>query len=115
MHRIQQMGDVLLVKQLFTYLIQQPREKVNSSELPTLDSESLVLVIQELLFTNSQVTKPCLDALLKIMLDTDTHGSRLTGLLCELALRLCIDNQLTVLKVSGKEAVQLFLSCQDRI
>lgn len=104
-YKVQEFGDRLLVKQLFSYLVNQPVSSVNTLDLPILDAESLQEVSQEL-FSLGQVTKTCLDAMVKLMLDSDRYGAALKPRLCEIVLKICEDDALQILKLEAKSGSQ---------
>lgn len=67
--RIEEAEDWLLMKPLFEYMLLQPHEYLQISDLPVLGLASFEEVCQDLLFSEKQISRTCLERMTKLMMD----------------------------------------------
>lgn len=135
MKKIEQCGDLYLIKHLFTYLIGQPREYIQLDDLPRVDYDTFMDLCRQI-FGQSEISKSSIDTLIKLMserdrfvnpqapdhLKSDIRG-QVKQRLCEIVLRLCQDNMLKLVKqVAGssssdnkKQSEVIHLTCAEKI
>ena len=67
-------------------------------DLPQLDIETFDQVCKDIIFNEKKITKSSLDAIFKLMLDEKKYGHGMKKRVCELALKLCTENDLMIFK-----------------
>ena len=67
-------------------------------DLPHLDIETFDQVCRDIIFIEKKITKSSLDAVFKLMLDDKKYGSNMRKRVCELAMKLCTENDLVIIK-----------------
>ena len=89
----------------------QPKEYVNSMELPVLDDPSFIQICDEIL-SQEEISKDCLDTLLKLMHKRPNEEVR--EMIFATILRVC--NDLRIVKFSKtQETEKQNLTCQEKI
>ena len=66
--------------------------------MPQLDIETFDQVCKDIIFNEKKITKSSLDAIFKLMLDEKKYGHGMKKRVCELALKLCTENDLMIFK-----------------
>ena len=135
--KIEQFGDQKLTKVLFEQLIGCQRDYICLDDLPKLDYESFIDICRHV-FSQKEILKVSIDTLIKIMTNKDMFVRQGTTefkkaeirndilrRLCEFILRICLDNEITVVKSVDpsedknkkdvKETQVILLSCQEKI
>lgn len=80
---------------LFLMIIEDASPNHQLSQLPKLNGSCFGKVCDELM-QKSKFSMTCLDFVSKLCLDEDRYGTSMRGRLCELAMKLCSENNLKV-------------------
>jgi hypothetical protein len=84
-------------------MINQPSPQLTVSHLPKLDLECFDKVCEDLILNQNTFSKSCLDLVVQLMLDEKVYGSRMIPRLCDLAIKLCVENNIEIIELKEKK------------
>ena len=101
-------------------VIEDAGPNVSLSQLPKLDGRCFDQVCIDLLQRN-KFSVTCLEIVTKLCLDENKYGNMMKGRLCELAIKVCSENNVQVVKkkpsgpqtskATSSESESTYLSC----